>query len=86
MILPRIRHVIEIDHYAVYVFGGESNDDEIDRCEKYDLKSNSWLEIASLPAAKSSMTSTKDKKYIYISDIFQNEIYRFDLEIQNIKI
>ena len=81
MILHRFRHVLEIDRDTVYVFGGESNGFDIDRCEKYDLKSDSWLEIASLPAAKFAITSTKDKNYIYISGIHDNEIYRFELEI-----
>ena len=79
MILSRYRHVLEIDHDTLYVFGGFFSSTSTDRCEKYSVKSDSWLSIANLPAIKPSLTSTKDKNYIYIANMDDNEIYRFDL-------
>ena len=66
MIVPRSHHALEIDNDKVFAFGGKSNYDHLDRCEKYDIESDSWLEIENLPEVKCDINSTKHKNRIYI--------------------
>ena len=79
MIVTRERHALEIDNNVMYAFGGENDDNPLNKCEKYYVKSDSWLEFENLPAYRYLLSSTKHQNSVYIVNGDDNSMFVYDL-------
>jgi len=68
MLKVRCRHSIAYFKGYVYVFGGESSDDEttLAQCEKYGIQQMSWTHTRSLPEPRKSFMAAANKEFIFL--------------------
>mmetsp|Transcript_23074 Transcript_23074/g.22844 ORF Transcript_23074/g.22844 Transcript_23074/m.22844 type:complete len:115 (+) Transcript_23074:1009-1353(+) len=61
---------------AVYVFGGENDNGNLRRCEKYDLIEKTWVDLPDMQSMRSAFTiSIVNGKFYIIGDSRVIEIF-----------
>ena len=63
---PRRFHTAVPFHDHVYVFGGRCTSGSIATAESYDIRSNSWSPVPSMPEGRAYCAAVKTSKYIYV--------------------